>query len=98
MVCCVVSSILYGCCCVGEDIAQATEREVLEETGVHASSQGIICFRHQHDYKFDCSDFYFVSLMRPQTLNIDIGANEISECHWMPVRSAQASGKYLLLL
>ena len=76
----------------GEEIAEATEREVWEETGVHCRFEKVLCFRHQHAYKFGCSDFYFVSVCRPITEEIVKGANEIALCKWMDVSTC--TGRY----
>ena len=70
---------------VGEDIGAAAEREVFEETGIKCVFQSVICFRHQHNYRFRCSDFYFICLMRPLTDDITQCQHEISKCKWMDV-------------
>ena len=48
-----------------EHLAEAVEREVLEETGVRAEFQSIACFRHWHGYRYGKSDIYFVGRLRP---------------------------------
>ena len=60
-------------------------REVREETGIDTEFRGIINFRHQHNYQFGCSDFYFVCLLRPTTRRISMCRNEIARCAWMDV-------------
>ena len=69
----------------GEEISEATEREVFEETGVRCQFESVLLFRHQHDYKYGCSDFYFVSLCKALTDTISAGFNEIALCTWMDV-------------
>ena len=69
----------------GEHLAEAVEREVLEETGVKAQFQTIACFRHWHGYRYGKSDIYFVSRLRPLSREITIQADEIQECLWLPV-------------
>ena len=80
-----LSNNMYHLFKLGEEISEAAEREVWEETGVHCKFENVICFRHQHNYKYGCSDFYFVSLMRPITEHIVKGDNEIALCKWMDV-------------
>ena len=69
----------------GEHLAEAVEREVLEETGVKAQFQTIACFRHWHGYRYGKSDIYFVSRLRPLSRQITMQADEIQECLWLPV-------------
>ncbi len=69
----------------GEHLAEAVEREVLEETGVRAEFEAIACFRHWHGYRYGKSDIYFVSRLRPLSREITMQADEIQECLWLPV-------------
>ena len=69
----------------GENLAEAVEREVLEETGVQAEFEAIACFRHWHGYRYGKSDIYFVSRLRPRSRDITMQADEIQECLWLPV-------------
>ena len=68
-----------------EHLAEAVEREVLEETGVRAQFEAIACFRHWHGYRYGKSDIYFVSRLRPLSRDITMQADEIQECLWLPV-------------
>ena len=68
-----------------ENLAEAVEREVLEETGVRAEFETIACFRHWHGYRYGKSDIYFVSRLRPLSREITMQADEIQECLWLPV-------------
>ena len=68
-----------------ENLAEAVEREVLEETGVRAEFESIACFRHWHGYRYGKSDIYFVSRLRPLSREITMQADEIQECLWLPV-------------
>ncbi len=68
-----------------ENLAEAVEREVLEETGVQAEFEAIACFRHWHGYRYGKSDIYFVSRLRPLSREITMQADEIQECLWLPV-------------
>ncbi|ELU13913.1 hypothetical protein CAPTEDRAFT_219640 [Capitella teleta] len=69
----------------GEDIGEAAEREVREETGITCRFQSILCFRHQHQYNFGCSDLYFICLMKAESTQIKVCPNEIAVAQWMPI-------------
>ena len=69
----------------GEHIADCVQREVFEETGVRAKFEKLVCFRHWHGYRYDKSDIYFVCRLSPLTEAIAIQAEEIEECHWLPI-------------
>ena len=49
----------------GETICVAVEREVLEETGVKASFQGVLAMREQLGYKYGAADIFIVCILRP---------------------------------
>lgn len=70
----------------GEDVAEAAVREVFEETGVKAEFQSVICFRHQHNYRWGTDDFYFICLMKALTEDIVRCEKEISKVQWMDVK------------
>lgn len=69
----------------GEDLHTVAEREVKEETGVDASFVGVVCFRHMHNFRYGCSDFYFVCHLRPNNKEITKDDTEIEECKWMKI-------------
>jgi len=69
----------------GEDLHVTARREVLEETGIDSEFQGVICFRQQHNFRYGCSDFYFICLMKALTTEIKKCDQEIAECQWMDV-------------
>lgn len=71
----------------GEELHEAVEREVLEETGVRASFETLLAFRHAHRFAFDCSDLYFVALLKPSTTVISFCEQEIEECQWAPLET-----------
>lgn len=50
---------------LGESIADAAEREVLEETGVPTKFHSILSFRHTHGLANGRSDLYFVCRLDP---------------------------------
>ena len=71
----------------GEHLAEGVVREVLEETGVHARFDALVCFRHWHGYRYGKSDIYFVCRLSPLSKKITIQEEEIAECLWMPVEA-----------
>jgi 8-oxo-dGTP pyrophosphatase MutT (NUDIX family) len=75
----------------GEHLVDAVLREVLEETGVRASFQSLVCFRHWHGYRYGKSDIYFVCRLSPLSEEVTRQAEEIEECLWMPVEEYFAS-------
>lgn len=74
-----------------EDLAEAVEREVAEETGVRAKFEGVVCIRHRHRFRFGRSDFYVVCRLRPLSSELRRDPREIEECRWMPVTEYFAS-------
>ncbi len=69
----------------GEHLVDAVLREVLEETGVAAKFESLVCFRHWHGYRYGKSDIYFVARLSPLSQDVTMQAEEIEECFWMPV-------------
>jgi len=69
----------------GEHLVDAVLREVLEETGVNARFESLVCFRHWHGYRYGKSDIYFVCRLSPLSQDVTMQAEEIEECFWMPV-------------
>jgi 8-oxo-dGTP pyrophosphatase MutT (NUDIX family) len=75
----------------GEHLVDAVLREVLEETGVAARFEALVCFRHWHGYRYGKSDIYFVARLAPLSQDVTMQAEEIEECFWMPVQDYFAS-------
>ena len=75
----------------GEHLADGVAREVFEETGVRARFESVVCFRHQHGYRFGKSDFYFVCRLSPESNEITHDPEEIAEARWMPVEEYLAN-------
>ncbi|KAI2804840.1 hypothetical protein RDWZM_008120 [Blomia tropicalis] len=69
----------------GEELSQAAEREVLEETGVKCQFQNLILMRHLHRFAFDCADMYFVCLLRPLSKTIQNRDDECDAVCWMSI-------------
>ncbi len=75
----------------GETIAQAAEREVLEETGVRAEFDCLVgYFSHQMSWQFGKSALYHICRLRPLSREITIDEQEIAEARWMPVAEFMA--------
>ena len=69
----------------GEELADTAKREVFEETGVEAEFISVISFRHLHNFRYGCSDWYFVCLMKPITEEIKPCPHEIGDCKWVEI-------------
>lgn len=65
-----------------EHLALAVEREVLEETGVHATFQSVLGMRHHHRGQFGASNLYIVCQLQAQTTAVCAAENEIAEVRW----------------
>lgn len=65
-----------------EHLALAVVREVLEETGVHATFQSVLGMRHHHRGQFGASNLYIVCELQAQTTAITAAENEIAEVRW----------------
>uniref|UniRef100_A0A7N0UD97 Nudix hydrolase domain-containing protein n=1 Tax=Kalanchoe fedtschenkoi TaxID=63787 RepID=A0A7N0UD97_KALFE len=68
----------------GEDIFDAAQREVKEETGIEAEFIEVLAFRQSHQVFFGKSDIFFVCMLRPISHNIQIQESEIEAAKWMP--------------
>ena len=68
-----------------ESIAQAAEREVLEETGVKAEFLCMMGLRETCNYRYDASDLYFgCILLSKESDNIDIqDTREVKNAKWI---------------
>jgi ADP-ribose pyrophosphatase YjhB (NUDIX family) len=76
---------------LGESIHDAAEREVMEETGITATCQDILSFRHTHGMANGRSDLFFVCRLIPKEDdkgNVETPipqACEIAEAKWLPL-------------
>lgn len=70
----------------GENISQAVEREVFEETGIKVEFESIVSLGHFLPAQFGESNLYVISLAKPLSTKIDIkDEDEILEARWMDV-------------
>lgn len=60
-------------------------REVKEETGIETEFVSLLCFRHMHQFRWGNSDFFFICLLKPLTVDVVIDRSEISEYKWIKV-------------
>jgi ADP-ribose pyrophosphatase YjhB (NUDIX family) len=69
-----------------ESLGVAAVREVKEETGVDAEVIGLLCFREISSAPFGRRDIYFVMLMRPLCVAIQVqDTHEVMNCSWIPM-------------
>lgn len=71
----------------GEYLSKAVEREVLEETGVKASFEGVLALRENTDYHFGKSDLYVICLLSPLSKELQACEIEVAHCEWMEVET-----------
>ncbi|KAH7437013.1 hypothetical protein KP509_05G052500 [Ceratopteris richardii] len=69
----------------GEDVNEAAEREVKEETGVDAEFVEVLGVRQTHTAPFGKSDIFFICLLRPKSKDVVKQDTEIEAVQWMPV-------------
>jgi len=67
----------------GEDFGQTVLREIMEETGVTASLEGVVSLRHTHGVRFGQGDIYVLVRMRAIEEGISIDESEIKDARWM---------------
>ena len=82
---CISNDKYFGILLTGEELGSAAKREVFEETGVETEFVSVLSFRHKLKFRFDCSDFYFICVMRPLSEDIDHCPQEIAQCRWLDV-------------
>ena len=81
---------------LGEQLNEAAEREVMEETGIPCRFKSVLGFRHTHGMQFGRSDIYFVCILEPEE-GIDAKGNpvipepvaqesEIAATAWVPLQ------------
>lgn len=70
---------------LGEEIGEAAQREVLEETGIKTEFLSLLSVRHLPSAVFGCSDLYFVVRLKPLSSEITKQDDEVEDCQWMDV-------------
>jgi len=68
-----------------EDLSHATERELLEETGIKGKFKGIILIRHAHGFLNNKSDLFFMCVVEPLSTDIQMCENELIACEWIDI-------------
>lgn len=75
----------------GEHLIDGVKREIYEETGVDATFEALIGFRHWHGYRWDKSDIYFICRLSASSEQITVQPGEIDEAKWMAIDAYLAS-------
>jgi 8-oxo-dGTP pyrophosphatase MutT (NUDIX family) len=80
---------------LGEQIPEAAEREILEETGIRTRFHSILSFRHAHGLSNGRSDLFFVCRLDPIEQTDEDGnviipkptpeESEIEDAQWIPL-------------
>ena len=80
----------------GENISQAVEREVLEETGIKIEFETIVSLGHFSPAQFGESNLYVIALAKPLSTQINIQDDEeILEARWIDVDEYLSRGDVL---
>lgn len=82
---------------LGEEISDAAEREIFEETGIKTQFQSVLTFRHSHKVQFDRSDIYIICQLKPITTDIIVD-DEIETAQWMDFNEFKANTTHKMLL
>jgi 8-oxo-dGTP pyrophosphatase MutT (NUDIX family) len=74
-----------------EHVPEAASRELLEETGIDAKMNSILCIRQAHRSNADTSDMFFVCTMTPlldpnEVIQWKRQETEIADIRWMSVK------------
>ncbi|MGY0398487.1 MAG: NUDIX domain-containing protein [Ostreibacterium sp.] len=70
----------------GEHLVDAVIREVWEETGIKATFNGLVGFRHYHKGVFGTSNFYILCHLTALTTDITPCPEEIGTAQWMNIQ------------
>ncbi|GLC40218.1 hypothetical protein PLESTB_000227300 [Pleodorina starrii] len=76
-----------GLVAAGEDLTEAAERELREETGVTARVEAVLAVRQAHGFAFGKSDMFVVLGMRPQPDQQQPvpQESELVDARWVPI-------------
>ena len=78
-----------------EDIHEAAVRELFEETGLHATFDGVVCFRQAHRPGGATSDLFFVCHMKLDDQKNSFTNDEKNEVIWKPQEDEIADIKWM---
>jgi len=92
----------------GEDLPEAAEREVLEETGVRAAFRGVVAIRHAHGALHDKSDLFYICLLEALPavsepgddtesggdIPISVQRAELDACEWLDLEEYLGQERY----
>mmetsp|Transcript_35483 Transcript_35483/g.85862 ORF Transcript_35483/g.85862 Transcript_35483/m.85862 type:complete len:652 (+) Transcript_35483:140-2095(+) len=78
-----------------EDIHEAAVRELLEETGLHATFDGVVCFRQAHRPGGATSDLFFVCHMKLDDQKNSFTDDKENEVIWKPQEDEIADIKWM---
>ena len=69
----------------GEDLHEAVEREVFEETGVRASFDKVLLVRQAHGFAFGKSDMFVLCALKPEPGQVQLTPqdSEIEAASWV---------------
>ena len=68
----------------GEGIEQAAQREVFEETGIHAAFDSLVGMVSKHPHQFNKTNLYIICALNPSSFEINIqDTMEIETAVWM---------------
>lgn len=82
---------------LGENLDEAVQREVKEETGIDCSFKSVLAVRHTHGMQFGRSDLYFIIRVQPDEGEGGVQkrpvaqAGEIESAQWVPLEDFQGS-------
>ncbi|EGD81729.1 nudix-type domain-containing protein 6 [Salpingoeca rosetta] len=69
----------------GENFGEAAVREVFEETGIRSRFHSVVGIRHMHGFRHGASDIYVICRCIPESEEITMCEDELSEARWMPL-------------
>ena len=71
-----------------EQVSDAMEREVLEETGINTEYCGLVSVHEVEDFIFGSGGLLIVGVLKPLSKTINRCENELEACEWKPINEA----------